>query len=68
VWLYCRGAEISYTATAAQYVIKADDGTPKATFFFVAYTKENVPDPARRPVSFVYNGGPSSGSNGKEEQ
>ncbi|HEY1948423.1 MAG TPA: peptidase S10 [Bryobacteraceae bacterium] len=56
------GAEISYTATAAQYVIKADDGTPKATFFFVAYTKENVPDPARRPVSFVYNGGPGSGS------
>ncbi len=56
------GQEISYTATAADYVIKADDGTPKATFFFVAYTKDNMPDVARRPLSFVYNGGPGSGS------
>jgi carboxypeptidase C (cathepsin A) len=56
------GEEIAYTATAADYVIRADDGTPKATFFFVAYTKENVPDIARRPLSFVYNGGPGSAS------
>lgn len=56
------GEEIAYTATAADYVIKADDGTPKATFFFVAYTKDNVPDIARRPLSFVYNGGPGSAS------
>ena len=55
------GQTITYTATAATYVIKADDGTPKATFFFVAYTKDNVPDVARRPLSFVYNGGPGSG-------
>jgi carboxypeptidase C (cathepsin A) len=47
------GAEISYTATTAQYVFKADDGTPKATFFFVAYTKENVPDPARMRPSLA---------------
>ncbi len=56
------GEEIAYTATAATYIIKADDGTPKATFFFVAYTKDNVPDIARRPLSFVYNGGPGSAS------
>ncbi len=56
------GEEIAYTATAADYVIKADDGTPKATFFFVAYTRDNVPDIARRPLSFVYNGGPGSAS------
>ncbi len=56
------GELIDYTATAATYVIKADDGTPKATFFFVAYTKENVPDIATRPLSFVYNGGPGSAS------
>ncbi len=56
------GEQINYTATAATYIIKADDGTPKATFFFVAYTKENVPDIATRPVSFVYNGGPGSAS------
>lgn len=56
------GQQVNYTATAATYVIKADDGTPKATFFFVAYTKEDVPDITKRPVSFVYNGGPGSAS------
>ena len=56
------GQEINYTATAANYVIKSEDGTPKASFFFVAYTKEGVPDAAKRPISFVYNGGPGSAS------
>jgi carboxypeptidase C (cathepsin A) len=56
------GQAITYTATAATYLIKADDGAPKATFFFVAYTKDDVPDRSRRPVSFVYNGGPGSAS------
>lgn len=56
------GQQISYTATAATYVIKADDGSPKATFFFVAYTRDNVTDLSKRPVSFVYNGGPGSAS------
>ena len=56
------GQQINYTATAATYVIKSDDGTPKATFFFVAYTTEDVPDVSKRPLSFVYNGGPGSAS------
>ena len=56
------GQQINYTATAATYVIRADDGTPKATMFFVAYTKDNVPDIAKRPISFVYNGGPGAAS------
>jgi len=56
------GQTINYTATAATYNIKADDGTVKATMFYVAYTKDGVSDPAKRPVSFVYNGGPGSAS------
>jgi carboxypeptidase C (cathepsin A) len=56
------GQTINYTATAGTYVIRADDGTPKATFFYVAYAKDGVTDPATRPVSFVYNGGPGSAS------
>jgi carboxypeptidase C (cathepsin A) len=56
------GQMISYTATAGNYVIKADDGTPKASFFFVSYTKDDVSDISKRPISFVYNGGPGSGS------
>src|SRR5262245_57569608 len=55
------GQQINYTATAATYVIKADDGSPKATFFFVGYTKDEA-DKSKRPVSFVYNGGPGSAS------
>ena len=56
------GQEIKYTATAATYNIKADDSTVKATMFYVAYTKEGVSEIAKRPVSFVYNGGPGSAS------
>src|SRR5271168_2538032 len=56
------GQEISYTATAGTYLIKDDAGTPKASFFYVAYTKEDVADVTKRPLSFVYNGGPGSAS------
>jgi carboxypeptidase C (cathepsin A) len=55
------GQVINYTATAATYVIHADDGSPKATMFYVAYTKDGV-DATKRPLSFVYNGGPGSAS------
>ena len=55
------GQQIAYTATAATYVIRADDGSPKATMFYVAYIKDGV-DAAKRPISFVYNGGPGSAS------
>ena len=55
------GQDISFTATAATYNIKSDDGTVKATFFFAAYTKDDG-DVARRPLSFVFNGGPGSAS------
>jgi carboxypeptidase C (cathepsin A) len=53
---------VNYTATAANYIIKDDNGAPKASMFFTSYVKEGVTDPARRPISFVYNGGPGSGS------
>jgi carboxypeptidase C (cathepsin A) len=36
------GRQINYTATVANYIIKADDGTPKASFFFVACTKDDA--------------------------
>jgi carboxypeptidase C (cathepsin A) len=56
------GQQTNYTATAATYVIKTDDGSPKATFFFVAYTKEDAAESSKHPLSFVYNGGPGSAS------
>jgi carboxypeptidase C (cathepsin A) len=56
------GQQITYTATAGTYVLKADDGTPKASMFFVAYTKDGVDDITKRPVAFSFNGGPGSAS------
>jgi carboxypeptidase C (cathepsin A) len=56
------GQEIAYTATAGTYVIRDDSGAPKASFFYVAYTKDGEQDISRRPVAFVFNGGPGSAS------
>jgi len=56
------GQQINYTATAATYIVKSDDGTPRASMFYVAYTKDGTSDISRRPLSFVYNGGPGSAS------
>jgi carboxypeptidase C (cathepsin A) len=56
------GQQLAYTATAGTYVMKADDGTPLASVFYVAYTKDGVDDISKRPVAFSYNGGPGSAS------
>ena len=53
--------QMDYTATTGTIVVKAEDGTPKASFFYVAYTKDGA-DTAKRPISYVYNGGPGSAS------
>ncbi|HLK25319.1 MAG TPA: peptidase S10, partial [Caulobacteraceae bacterium] len=45
-----------YTATAGTLTIRDDDGKPTASMFYVAYTTGGP----RRPVTFLYNGGPGS--------
>ena len=37
-------------------------GKPKAQVFFVAYAAEDAGDPAARPLTFAFNGGPGSSS------
>ncbi len=56
------GQEIKYTATAGTILLKLEDGTPKASIFYVAYTKDDVSDASRRPLTFGFNGGPGSAS------
>ncbi|HVG07211.1 MAG TPA: peptidase S10 [Thermoanaerobaculia bacterium] len=56
------GQKIAYTATAGNLVLKDDEGKPKASVFFVAYTRDGVKDPAERPVTFSFNGGPGAAS------
>jgi carboxypeptidase C (cathepsin A) len=54
------GQRVSYSATAGETYLKADDGTPKASIFSIAYVKE--PRDPNRPITFLFNGGPGSGS------
>ncbi len=56
------GQEIKYTATAGTILLKLEDGTPKASIFYVAYTKDDVSDTGQRPLTFSFNGGPGSSS------
>jgi carboxypeptidase C (cathepsin A) len=54
------GQRMFYTATASETYLKAADGTPKASLFSIAYVKQ--PRDPGRPVAFLFNGGPGSGS------
>jgi len=56
------GQEIKYTATAGTIVLRKESGEPRASIFYVAYTRDNAPDLSRRPITFAFNGGPGSSS------
>ena len=56
------GKPVSYVATAGTLVIRDTGDTPVASIGYVAYTKPEVKDPAQRPITFAYNGGPGSSS------
>ncbi len=57
------GEEIAYTATVGTIkLLGEDEQTAKAMIFFVAYTRDDVPDRAARPITFSFNGGPGSSS------
>ncbi len=55
------GRRIAYEARAATLILKDDDGAPQASIFHIAYLKKGA-DPEKRPVTFLYNGGPGSAS------
>jgi carboxypeptidase C (cathepsin A) len=64
--------EIKYTVIAGTMVMKEETPAerekefegekPKAQFFFVAYTRDDVEDKSKRPITFSFNGGPGSSS------
>lgn len=64
------GQTIGYTVTTGTIVLKQEsekDGAsegekPKASVFFVAYSKNDVADASTRPLTFSFNGGPGSSS------
>lgn len=55
------GQEIRYTAHAGTLPIRLDNGDLAARMFFVAYSRTGE-EPGRRPVAFLFNGGPGSAS------
>jgi carboxypeptidase C (cathepsin A) len=56
------GRNIAYKATAGTLIIRDEKGKPDATMFYVAYTADGEKDASRRPLTFLYNGGPGSSS------
>ncbi len=56
------GQVINYAATAGYLVLRTEAQKPRAKMFFVAYTKNDEPNAAQRPITFAFNGGPGSSS------
>ena len=56
------GKPISYQAEAGTLVLDgtgADEGKPQVAMSYVAYFKQGT-DASKRPITFIYNGGPGS--------
>jgi carboxypeptidase C (cathepsin A) len=56
------GQRIAYTATAGTMLLRDDKNKPEASMFYVAYTRDDVTDKARRPMFYSFNGGPGTAS------
>lgn len=60
--LMINGQKVDFTATAGMLSLKDAEGKVTADIFYIAYTKKGVADPASRPLTFSFNGGPGSSS------
>jgi carboxypeptidase C (cathepsin A) len=54
------GVRVPYTATIGEMILEGDDGAQEAVIVTTSYVKD--PRDPSRPVFFIYNGGPGSGS------
>jgi len=54
------GVRVPYTATIAETILTGDNGKQEAVIVTTSYVKS--PRDTSRPVFFIYNGGPGSGS------
>jgi len=54
------GKDVSYQTTVGTQLLHDAQGTPKASIFYVAYTKDNPGEIRKRPITFCFNGGPGS--------
>ncbi len=56
------GQTVPYTATVAETFLHDAAGAPTASVITIAYTRDDVSDPSKRPVLFAFNGGPGASS------
>lgn len=53
---------LKYTARSGAITLKDEFDVTEAELFFTAYELKGIKDPAKRPLTFVFNGGPGSAS------
>ena len=53
------GTTITYLATAADTLLTDSNGNPTAAVFTFTYARQAVKDTIKRPVLFIFNGGPA---------
>ena len=56
------GKAFDYTAAAGVLIVRDDEDRPIARIGYIAYTRRDSKNPAERPVTFAFNGGPGSSS------
>ncbi len=56
------GQSIKYTTTAGLMPIRSRTGSIEGRIFFTSYKRTDLPAGTKRPVTFVFNGGPGSAS------
>lgn len=56
------GKTIGYQSVAGNLLLRDDNCQPKASIFFISYTKEGEERLGERPITFCFNGGPGSSS------
>ncbi|TDF34623.1 peptidase S10 [Alteromonadaceae bacterium M269] len=56
------GKKVAYTARAGETFLKNKKDEPVAAIYSTSYVKDGVKDTSKRPVFFIYNGGPGSSS------
>jgi carboxypeptidase C (cathepsin A) len=56
------GKPLAYDVTTGTMPIRNEQGETEAHIFFVAYTRADAGDRAKRPLMFSFNGGPGSAS------
>jgi len=56
------GKTVSYTATVGEMIVNKPNEKPGASMFYIAYTRNDIKETSKRPITFAFNGGPGSSS------